>query len=126
MTHCFGWSEGLESLVRFAENIWEEIVFEVLLGLDFFCQPNAGLGAIKQRHSEKAATIVIASSKFYGHRWFISYAVAVLVQFSVFNGMTPNLYEKNCLLTLVTGVPQRIESNQVRRTYFRKTYVWAK
>ena len=39
MTHCFGQPNGLESLVRFAENLWEEFMFEVLLGLDsaIFC-----------------------------------------------------------------------------------------
>ena len=31
----FGWPEGLESLVRFAEKLWEEFVFEVLLSLSF-------------------------------------------------------------------------------------------
>ena len=50
MKHCFGRPKGLESLVRFTENLWEEFVFEVLLGLDFSRQPNAGLGATKQRH----------------------------------------------------------------------------
>ena len=88
--YCFGWPEGLESLVRFAENLWEEFVFEVLLGLDFSFQPNTGLGATKQRHPEKAGTIVRASSKFYSHRWFLVSAVAVLVQFSVWKGKTPN------------------------------------
>jgi len=66
MTHCFGWPEGLENLVRFAENLWEEFVFEILLGLDFSCQPNAGLEATK--HTKKACTIVRVSSEFYGHR----------------------------------------------------------
>ena len=33
VTHCFGLPEGLESLVGFAENLWEE--FEVLLGPNF-------------------------------------------------------------------------------------------
>ena len=69
--------------MRFAENLWEEFVFEVLLGLDFSFQPNTGLGATKQRHPEKAGTIVRASSKFYSHTWFLVSAVAVLVQFSV-------------------------------------------
>ena len=72
MTHCFGWPKDLESLVRFAEKLREEFVFEVLLGLDFSRQPTTGLGAAKKRHPEKAGTIVIASSEFYGHRWFRS------------------------------------------------------
>jgi len=46
MTHCFGWPKGLESLVRFAEKLWEEFVFGVLLGLNFshqgWEQPNHG------------------------------------------------------------------------------------
>ena len=70
MTHCFGGPEGLESLVRFAEKLWEEFVFEVLLGLDFSRQPNTGLGATKQRHPEKADTLIRVSSEFHGHRWF--------------------------------------------------------
>jgi len=68
MTHCFGQPDGLESLVRFAEKVCEEFVFEVLLGLDFSCQPNTGLGATKQRRPEKAGTIVRASSEFDGRR----------------------------------------------------------
>ena len=76
--------------VIFAENLWEEFVFEVLLGLNFSFQPNTGLGATKQRHPEKAGNIVRASSKFYSHRWFLVSAVAVLVQFSVWKGKTPN------------------------------------
>jgi len=43
MTYCFGQPEGLESLVRFAKNLWEEFLFEVLLGLNFSCQPTTGL-----------------------------------------------------------------------------------
>ena len=43
MTHCFGWPESPKNFVRFAENLWEEFVFEVLLGLDFSLQPNTGL-----------------------------------------------------------------------------------
>jgi len=54
-------------------------VFEALLGLDFSLQPNTGLGATKQRHPEKAGTIVRASSEFCSHRWFLVSAV----QFSV-------------------------------------------
>ena len=49
MTHCFGWPDGLESLVRFVKKLWEEFVFEVLLGFDFSHQPNTGLGATKQK-----------------------------------------------------------------------------
>ena len=45
-------------MARFAENLWEEFVFEVLLGLNFSHQPNVGQGATKQRHQEKAGTIV--------------------------------------------------------------------
>ena len=52
--------------MRFAEELWEEFVFEVLLGLDLSCQPNSGLGATKQRHPEKAGIIVRASSEFCG------------------------------------------------------------
>jgi len=55
---------GLDSLLKFAENLWEEFLFEALLCLDFSSQTSAGLGAFKQRHSEKAGTIVRASSKF--------------------------------------------------------------
>jgi len=47
MTHCFGQPDGLENLGRFAEKLWEEFVFEVLLGLNFSSQPNRGLGATK-------------------------------------------------------------------------------
>ena len=47
MTHCFGRPEGLDSLVRFTEKLWEEFVFEVLLGLHFSRQPSAGLRATK-------------------------------------------------------------------------------
>jgi len=60
--HCFGWPEGLESLVRNAKKLWEEFVFEILLGIDFPRQPNTGLGATKKRFPEKAGTIVRASS----------------------------------------------------------------
>ena len=67
MTHCFGRRHGLESLVRFAEKLWEEFVFDVLLGLDFSHQPNTELEATKQRHPDKAGTIV---SEFNGHKWF--------------------------------------------------------
>ena len=35
MTYCLGWPEGPESLVRFAEKLGEEFVFEVLFGLNF-------------------------------------------------------------------------------------------
>jgi len=49
MTHFFGRPEGLESLVRFAEQLGEEFVFEVLFGHDFSCQPTTGLGATKQK-----------------------------------------------------------------------------
>jgi len=64
MTHCYGWPEGLKSLVRFAENLREEFVVEVLLDLDFFHQPNIGLGATKQRHPEDAGTIMRVSKEF--------------------------------------------------------------
>ena len=126
MTHCFGRPEGLETLVRFTEKLWKEFVFEGLLGLNFSLQQNTRLGATKQRHSEKAGTIVKASSKFYDHGWFHLSAMVVLEQFSVWNGMTPNPYEKCRLLTLVTDVPLRSEYDQVRRTYSRKTCAWAK
>jgi len=78
--------------VRFAEKLWEEFVLKVLLGLNFPCQPSAGMRATKQRHQEKAGTILRASSKFHGHRLFRLLAVAVLKQFSVWNGTTPNPY----------------------------------
>jgi len=48
MTYCFGRPEGLESLVRFAEKLWEEFVFKVLLGLDLSRQQSAGLRATKK------------------------------------------------------------------------------
>jgi len=105
MTHCFGWPKGLKTLVKFAEKLREEFVFEVLLGLDFSRQPTTGLGATKQRHPEKVGTIVRASREFHGHRWFFVWAVVVLLQFSVWKGKTPNLYEKIRLLTLVIDVP---------------------
>ena len=43
MTHNLGRPEGLESLVGFAEKLWEDFVVEVLLGLDLTRQPSAGL-----------------------------------------------------------------------------------
>ena len=67
-------------------------MFEVLLGLDLSRQPSAGLRATKKRCPEKAGSILRAYSKFHGLRWFCLSAVAVLVQFSVWNGMTPNTY----------------------------------
>ena len=71
-------------------------MFEVLLGFVFSCQPNTGLGTTKQRCPEKAGTIVRASSKFDGHRWFRLSAVTVLhvVQFSVWNGTILDPYKK--------------------------------
>ena len=42
MTHCLGGQVGLASLERFAEKLWEEFVFEILLGLDFSLQQNTG------------------------------------------------------------------------------------
>ena len=67
-------------------------MFEVLLGLDLSRQPSAGLRATKKRLPEKAGSILRASSKFHGLRWFGLSAVAALVQFSMWNGTTPNLY----------------------------------
>ena len=67
-------------------------MFEVLLGLDLSRQPSAGLRATKKRCPEKAGSVLKASSKFYGHIWLCLSAVAVLVQFSVLNGTTPNPY----------------------------------
>ena len=91
--------------MRFTKKLWE-FVFEVLFGLNFSCQPNTGLGATKQRCPEKAGTIVRASSELDGYRWFCLFAaMVVLVQFSMWNGTTPDSYEKFCLLTLVTDVP---------------------
>ena len=98
--------------------VCEEFVFEVLLGLDFSCQPNTGLGATKQRRPEKAGTIVRASSEFDGRRWFCLWAVAVLVQFSVWNGRTPVPYKK--ILPFDVGHRRPILTNQVRGTYLRK------
>jgi len=92
MTHSLGRPEGMESLVRFAKKLWEEFVFEVLLGLNLSCQPSAGLRATKQRYPEKAGTIIRASCKFHGRRWFRLSAVEVLVQFSAWNGMIPDPY----------------------------------
>jgi len=98
----------------------EEFAFEVLFGLNFSRQPTTGLGAIKQKHPEKAGTILRASREFYGHRWFCLWAMAVLVQFSVWNRKKSNPKEKIHLLMLVTGVSLRIKSNQVCGTYYRK------
>jgi len=67
-------------------------VFEVLLGLDLSCQPSAGLRATQKRCPEKAGSVLRASSKFHGRRWLCLSAVAVLVQFSMWNRMTPNPY----------------------------------
>jgi len=39
-------------------------VFEILLEIDFSYQPNTGLGATKQRHIEKAGTIIRAPAGF--------------------------------------------------------------
>ena len=125
MTHCFGRPKGLQGLVRFAEKLWEEFVFEVLQGLDFPRQPNTGLGTIKQRHPEKAGTIIRVSSESHGCRWFHWSAVAVFVQIFVWKGRTPNPHKKICLLMLVTGLPLRIEFDQVCRTYSQKTCAWA-
>ena len=58
------------SLVKFAEKSRVEFVFEVLFGLNFSRQPTTGLVATKQRHPEKAGTIVRASIEFHGHRRF--------------------------------------------------------
>ena len=88
--------------MRFAKKLWEEFVFDVLLALDFSRQPNTELGATKQRHPDKAGTMVRASSEFNGHKWFRLSAVAVLVQFYVWNRTTPDPHEKFCLLKLVT------------------------
>jgi len=49
MTHSLGRPEGLESFVKFAELLWEEFVFEVLLGLDLSRQPSAGLRDTQKR-----------------------------------------------------------------------------
>ena len=57
--------------MRFAEKLMKEFVFEVLLGLDFSRQPTTGLGATKQKHPEKAGTIVRASSKFHALGGFV-------------------------------------------------------
>jgi len=65
-------------------------VFEVLLGLDLSRQPSAGLRDTQNRRPEKASSILRASSKFHGLRWFGLSAVAVLVRSSVWNGTTPN------------------------------------
>ena len=56
-------------------------MFKVLLGLDFSHQPSAGLRATKQRCPEKAGTILRASSKFHGRRWFRLSAVEVECNF---------------------------------------------
>jgi len=61
---------GLESLVRFTEKLRVEFVFEVLFGLDFPHQP-ATLIATKQRHPEKAGTIVRASREFLAIDGFV-------------------------------------------------------
>ena len=75
-------------------------MFEVLLGLDLSHQPSAGLRAIKKRPPEKAGSILRASRKFHGLTWFRLSAVAVLAQFSMWNGPTPNPYLKFRPLTL--------------------------
>ena len=66
-------------------------MFEVLL-VDLSRQPSAGRRATQKRFPEKAGSVLRASSKFHGHRWLCLSAVAVLVQFSVSNGTTPNPY----------------------------------
>jgi len=55
--------------VRFAQKLWEEFVFEVLLGLDLSRQPNARLTATPKRCPEKAGSVLRTSSKFRGRRW---------------------------------------------------------
>jgi len=68
MTHSFGRAE----LLRLGEfgKICGKTVKRVLFGLNFSRQPTTGLGAIKQRHPEKAGTIMRTFSKYHGHRWF--------------------------------------------------------
>ena len=76
-------------------------MFEVFLGLDLSRQPSAGLRATQKRCPEKAGSVLRACNKFHGRRWLYLSAVAagvcismvaVLVQFSVWNGTTPNPY----------------------------------
>ena len=80
---------GLESLVRFAKNLWEEFVFEVFFGPRFFLSAKHRAGSYQAKtpregwyHRESLQQVLQ-----YSHRWFHLYAVADLVQFSMWDGM---------------------------------------
>ena len=60
---------GLRKFGVNCKKSWEEFVFKVIFGLS---QSTTGQRATKQRHLEKAGTIISASSKFQCHGWFCS------------------------------------------------------
>ena len=87
---------GSSWLRKFGANyckIEEGVSIWNLFGHQFFVQPTTGLRATKQRHPEKAGTILRASNEFHGHRWFCLWAMAILVLISVWNRMTPDPHQ---------------------------------
>ena len=111
MTHCFGRPEGLESLLQIAKRLWEEFVFEALFNLLFSRQPTTGLGTTKQRHPEKAGTIMQPFSKVHAHRRFCFFVCELWWFYCCFPCGTERYLTstKRFFLTLVTGVPLQSE-----------------
>ena len=92
MTHCLGVSSRLINIILewFAANLREEFLFEVILGIEFFCQPQ-GLELAK------------APREGWHHKWWeppasfmatggfvCELSVEILMIISVWDGTTPN------------------------------------